>query len=63
MAQAKKSNKKDDERRARARFIDQKGQWVNTTPASVKKKQDKDMEKLIKMMEGNKKTVARKKKK
>ena len=61
MAQ-KKSNKNNDERRARARFIDQPGQWVDITPASVKKKRAKGMEELAKMMEG-KKTVARKKKK
>ena len=34
-------NEKDDERKARGRFVDQKGQWIDTTPASVKKRQDK----------------------
>ena len=40
------SRKNDDERKARARYIDQPGQWVDVTPASVKKKQDKAWEKL-----------------
>ena len=33
------TKKKDDERKARARYMDQPGQWTDDTPASVKKKQ------------------------
>ena len=39
-----------DERKGRARFVDQPGQWRDITPASVKKKQAKEWDKLSKMM-------------
>ena len=58
MAQKKKNG---DERKERSRFVDQPGQWKNTTPASVKRRQDREMQKLVKMM-GGKKSVSRKKK-
>lgn len=45
----------NDERRGRVRFVDQPGQWTDTTPASVKKKQAKEWEKLQKMMVTGKK--------
>ena len=38
MATKKTSNKSNDERKARARYVDQPGQWQDTTSASVKKK-------------------------
>ena len=38
---ATKKTNKADEKKALKRYIDQKGQWVNTTPASVKKRQQK----------------------
>ena len=43
-----------DERLASLRFVDQPGQWVNTTPPDVKKRQEKAWEKLAKMMEEKK---------
>jgi hypothetical protein len=51
--------KNDDERKARARYIDQPGQWVDTTPKSVKKRQDKAWAELMSM---DKKQPAKKKK-
>ncbi len=48
MAAKKVRNAKDDERKGRARFVDQPGQWKNATPASVKKKQAKEWDKLLK---------------
>ena len=45
-----------DERLASLRFVDQPGQWVNTTPPDVKKRQEKAWEKLAKMMEEKSKT-------
>lgn len=33
--------KRDDAQKARARFVDQPGQWKDTTPKSVKQKQEK----------------------
>ena len=47
--------KNDDERKARARFIDQPGQWVDKTPPSVKKKQDKAWNELRASLEKDEK--------
>ena len=57
--------KNDDERKARARYVDQPGQRVDTTPASVKKKQEKawqQFQKLVKDGKAYKKNPAPKKK-
>ena len=45
--------RKNDEVKARQRFVDQPGQWVDTTPASVKKRQEKEWAKLYVMMGRN----------
>lgn len=55
MAAKKVRNAKDDERKGRARFVDQPGQWKNTTPASTKKKQAKEWDKLATSMKKGKK--------
>ena len=55
MAAKKIRNAKDDERKGRARFVDQRGQWKNTTPASTKKKQAKEWDKLATSMKKGKK--------
>ena len=60
MATKKKTVKvrseKDDARRGSARFVDQPGQWKDTTPASVKKKRDAELKKLrSEMAKGKKK--------
>lgn len=47
--------KNDDERKARARFIDQPGQWVDVTPPSVKKRQDKAWRELRASLEKDEK--------
>lgn len=39
---------KDSAKDARKRFYDQPKQWIDTTPASVKKKQDEWFEKFKK---------------
>ncbi len=39
---------KDTQKNARKRFVDQPGQWIDTTPASLKKKQDEWWEKFKK---------------
>ena len=44
---------KNDEVKARKRFVDQPGQWVDTTPASVKKRQAKAWRDLYTMMGKN----------
>ena len=36
-----KNSAKEDERKGRARYIDQKGQWVSNTPAAVRKQHQK----------------------
>lgn len=51
----KARNAKDDERKGRARFVDQPGQWKNSTPAGVKKKQAKEWDKLTSSMKKGKK--------
>lgn len=35
------ATKKNDEKKAQKRYVDQPGQWVDRTPASTKKKQAK----------------------
>ena len=42
--------RKNDDAKARQRFVDQPGQWVDTTPASVKKRQEKAWKELIASM-------------
>lgn len=51
---ATKKAPKNDEKKARARYVDQPGQWVDKTPASVKKKQSKEWAKLEQMMKKKK---------
>ena len=41
---------KNDEKKARKRYVDQPGQWVDITPAKTKKKQTKEWAKLESMM-------------
>ena len=57
--------RKSDDVKARQRFVDQPGQWVDTTPASVKKKQEKAWKDLYAMMgrnpDGSKKRTTTKK--
>ena len=45
----------DDARKGRARHVDQPGQWQDRTPASVKKKQAKEWDKLAASMKKGKK--------
>ena len=49
------ATKKNDERKAIKRYYDQKGQWINTTPASVKKKQAQAWSDLAASMKKTKK--------
>lgn len=49
MATTKNKNK-NDERKAKGRYMDQPGQWVDKTPASVKKKRAKAFSALAKSM-------------
>lgn len=51
----------EDERKAVLRYVDQPGQWVDTTPASVKARQAKEWKKLEQMMKSGKKTTKKKK--
>ena len=51
----KKSSNKNDETKARARYVDQPGQWKDITPASTKKKQAKEWKKFEAMMSKKKK--------
>ena len=51
--------KNDDERKARARYIDQPGQWVDITPKNVKKQQKKAWDALF-AMDKKKSTPAKK---
>ena len=55
MATKKTGSAKSDARKGQARFIDQPGQWVNRTPASIKKKQSKEWKKLEAMLKKGKK--------
>ena len=41
MMATRKTPPKNDETKGLARYVDQPGQWVDTTPAAVKKRQDK----------------------
>lgn len=54
----------NDEAKARKRYVDQPGQWIDTTPASVKKRQEKAWKELYTMMgrnpDGSKKTTKKK---
>lgn len=50
MATKRKVSASDDARKGQARYVDQKGQWINTTPASVKRRQNKEWKKLESMM-------------
>lgn len=54
--------KKNDNAKARQRFVDQPGQWVDTTPASVKKRQEKAWKELEAMMAKPKKPATKGKK-
>ena len=45
--------RKNDDRAATKRFVDQPGQWIDTTPASVKKRQEKAWQKLQAMLKEN----------
>ena len=49
-----KSKNAADERKARGRFVDQPGQWVDKTPKSVKKRQASAWKKLEKSMKAGK---------
>ena len=51
----KKSKNADDERKARGRFMDQPGQWINKTPKSVMKKRSAGLAALAKEIEASKK--------
>ncbi len=44
-----------DERKARQRYFDQPGQWADTTPPEVKKRQEEASEALETQLEGNNK--------
>ena len=50
----KKSKNANDERKAKGRFMDQPGQWVNKTPKSVMKKRSQAMAALEKSMKSKK---------
>ena len=39
----------------RSRIVDQKGQWKSTTPATTKKRQAKELEKLAGMLKAKEK--------
>ncbi len=45
-----------DERAALQRFVDQPGQWVDTTPPEVKKRQEEAWERLKTQLEEDKQT-------
>lgn len=45
----------EDERKAVMRYVDQPGQYIDTTPESVKKRQAAGWKKLEKMMQADKK--------
>lgn len=38
---------KNEDRKAQERFMDQPGQWVNTTPPEVQKRLDANWEKFV----------------
>jgi len=45
----------EDERKAVMRFVDQPGQWIDTTPPEVKARQAKALKELEQMMKADKK--------
>ena len=45
----------EDERKAVMRFVDQPGQWINTTPPEVKARHAEGWKKLEQMMKADKK--------
>lgn len=47
---ARKISSRNDAKKGEARFTDQVGQWKNTTPAAVRRRQAKDWKKLEEMM-------------
>ena len=47
---ARKRAEQLDERRARQRYVDQPGQWVDTTPPEVKKRREAGVKKLLEQM-------------
>ena len=51
----KKTKNTNDERKARGRFMDQPGQWHDVTPKSVKKRNQKEWDKLARSMQAAKK--------
>lgn len=53
----------EDERKAVMRFVDQPGQWIDTTPPEVKARQAKAFKELEKMMKEDKKAKKTTKKK
>ncbi len=55
MATKKRSKNTGDERRAAGRFMDQPGQWRDTTPKSVKKRNAAGWKKLEKSLKATKK--------
>ena len=58
----KKTSAAEDAKKGAARFVDQKGQWICTTPASVRKRQAKDWKELEAMMKKTSKTKSKKSK-
>lgn len=52
---ASASKQADDERKSAKRYLDQPGQWVDTTPADVKARQAKEWKKLDQMLKSSKK--------
>lgn len=59
---ATKTNKnKNDDRKARGRFMDQPGQWVDKTPSSVKKRRTKALAALEKSMKSGGKSNGKRK--
>lgn len=45
----------NDDRKARGRFMDQPGQWVDKTPRNVKRRRTKELSALAKSMQTKKK--------
>jgi len=52
---------KSDDRKARGRFVDQPGQWVNKTSKSTMKKRDKAFAALEKSLKSGGKTNGKRK--
>ena len=46
----RKTAPKSDERKGMQRYVDQPGQWVDTTPASLKAQQQKGINDLLRSM-------------